>query len=618
MDWHDKSCKRLDLAVIDDIRSCIRCGSFEATKRTLLPPIRQRTELRILHLRAGRYSDDIVCDISTQDLSSSPQYEALSYTWATESGDTTKCKTISLSGMPFQVTQNCENALRRVRHLNSVRHIWIDAICIDQYDTAERGHQVQLMHRIYAEATRVLIYIGEADQTSDRLLDILSRGIYEKHRFGSLFIAVRQLFSRRYFYRAWVIQEVALARSAVLICGEKQLGWGSFCRWCLKLGPRDVRTLRIPPLIHIDHRTYASPNQLLRLLDMARDFIAADPRDKVYAILGLIIDADAYNLDVDYGISVEELYTRVALQIAVRHGWAAVLRRSGKLQQKLQRLPSWVPDWSVRATEVSTSRLLPRDHSLDDTTDRDGYVEYNEGLRSPVLRVLKPLGFGTLRRLTFGKPDLPPERLCDHWLSIELNSPTLRFGYAYIPIFQYFWRVSLFEALNYTIIRGRIVPEQGLEIDKVVLAPRRSHVWDASGLKYVRETEGPHWILLPMERTVRATVFWDYLDISMLLYRYEKDDLHTPQPPRKVLGYLKKWAGNKRAPCPLSEMPELMVWYEQPFSEAETAWLKASSEVNGSPILLLESGDLSTLNSLTWKLLVGYFWIKESTLVEIV
>ncbi|RYP30073.1 hypothetical protein DL767_006424 [Monosporascus sp. MG133] len=453
MDWHDKSCKRLDLAVINDIRSCVRCGSFEATNSPLLPPIRQRTEIRILHVRPGNYEDDIICDISTWDLSSRPEYEALSYTWATESGDVTKCKTISISGMFSQVTQNCDNALRRIRHRYSVRHIWIDALCIDQHDTAERGHQVQLMHRIYAEAMRVLIYIGEADQTSDRLLDILSGGIYEKHRFGLLLVAEQQLFSRRYFHRAWVIQEVALARSAILICGEKQLSWSSFRRWCLMLEPTHAQNLRIPPLLHFDHRTYASPNQLLRLLDLARDFMAADPRDKVYAILGLIIDADTYNLDVDYDVSVEELYTRVALQIAVRHGWAAVLRRAGTEQRRLERLPSWVPDWSL--------------------LDMYGYGGY---------------------------------------------------GGCY----------------------------------------------------------------------------------------------GTQNPPLSVRKYLKEWAGSKRAPCPPSEMPELMGWYQQPFNEAETAWLKVSSEVNGSPIRLLENRDLSALNSLTWKLLVSYFWIKESTLEKIV
>ncbi|RYP27167.1 hypothetical protein DL768_011319 [Monosporascus sp. mg162] len=438
MDWHDKSCKRLDLAVINDLRSCVRCGNYE---------------------------DDIICDISTRDLSSRPEYEALSYTWATESGDMTKCKTISISGMPSQVTQNCDNALRRIRHRYSVRHIWVDALCIDQHDTAERGHQVQLMHRIYAEAMRVLIYIGEADQTSDRLLDILSGGIYEKHRSGSLFIAEKQLFSRRYFHRAWVIQEVALARSAILICGEKQLSWSSFRRWCLLLEPTHGQNMRIPPLLHFDHRTYASPNQLLRLLDLARDFMAADPRDKVYAILGLIIDADTYNLDVDYDLSVEELYTRVALQIAVRHGWAAVLRRAGTKQRRLERLPSWVPDWS--------KKIYPQ--SMDS--------------RLAVWSVLRV------------------EATC---------------GAAPAP-------------------------------------------------KVLGEPRGPIGFFYQSSKRV-----WEYLN---------------------------EWAVSKRAPRPPSGMPELMAWYQQPSNEAEAAWLKVSSEVNGSPTRLLESRDLSALNSLTWKLL---------------
>jgi hypothetical protein len=42
--------------------------------------------------------------------------------------------------------------------------LWIDAICINQEDITERGHQVQLMGRVCSKATRVLVWLGEASE----------------------------------------------------------------------------------------------------------------------------------------------------------------------------------------------------------------------------------------------------------------------------------------------------------------------------------------------------------------------------------------------------------------------------------------------------------------------
>lgn len=52
-------------------------------------------------------------------------YSALSHTW----GDPAATRTILLNGGTFPVTVNLELALRRIQEDNTIRYLWVDAIC---------------------------------------------------------------------------------------------------------------------------------------------------------------------------------------------------------------------------------------------------------------------------------------------------------------------------------------------------------------------------------------------------------------------------------------------------------------------------------------------------------
>ncbi|OIW32297.1 hypothetical protein CONLIGDRAFT_563977, partial [Coniochaeta ligniaria NRRL 30616] len=117
--------------------------------------------IRLLRIQQGRFNDPVHCQISHEHLRQIlPPYEAVSYTWADETGDRSKKAVIILDCKRFMVTTNCERALRRIRLEGRSRLVWIDAICINQDSDAERTHQVQLMAQIHARANTVLMYIG--------------------------------------------------------------------------------------------------------------------------------------------------------------------------------------------------------------------------------------------------------------------------------------------------------------------------------------------------------------------------------------------------------------------------------------------------------------------------
>jgi hypothetical protein len=87
------------------------------------------------------------------------------------------------------------------------RIIWIDAICINQSDDDERGLQIQSMAKIYGNAKLVIVWLGEAADSSDVALEaIRTAGMkYEKFpKNRSMEKPVTLLLQREWFERIWV------------------------------------------------------------------------------------------------------------------------------------------------------------------------------------------------------------------------------------------------------------------------------------------------------------------------------------------------------------------------------------------------------------------------------
>ncbi len=114
--------------------------------------------------------------------SPSIEFSALSYVWGTfgATPDFIKCDDVSV-----KVTSNCFSALKNLRRKLGSYRIWVDAICIDQDNVAEKEQQIPLMGLIYSSAETVYAWLGEGTQktdramrymAADRLSDYLSKG----------------------------------------------------------------------------------------------------------------------------------------------------------------------------------------------------------------------------------------------------------------------------------------------------------------------------------------------------------------------------------------------------------------------------------------------------------
>lgn len=114
------------------------------------------TTIRLLVLLRGRGPDPIQCSLKTIAIEPPPVYEALSYSW----GDPRITKPIQVGSYCVDVTCNLELALKHLRLDDQDRTLWVDAICINQSDVVERGHQVSIMGQLYSQAKEVVIWLG--------------------------------------------------------------------------------------------------------------------------------------------------------------------------------------------------------------------------------------------------------------------------------------------------------------------------------------------------------------------------------------------------------------------------------------------------------------------------
>ncbi|KAI1141456.1 HET-domain-containing protein [Hypoxylon sp. FL0543] len=318
---------------------------------SLYPPLAQKYDFRLLRLSALSSSGLLHGELDLVDLIYCPAFEALSYTWAGETGNNTKPRVIFVG--PYwdiiPITVNCDSALRLLLSKGHTS-LWIDSICINQQDPRERSHQVSIMREIYSKASQVLVYLGPAADHSDDAIEALNRlsqlRVYSEPSYqlsDTQRLALERLLQRRYFFRIWVIQEIAMSNGLTLYCGDKGISWRALS--AMRIPYRYMRT--VPWLLqYVQGGTsvMAQPEGLLRLLDATSNCAASDPRDNVFAVLGLLRDGIFEGLIPDYCLSTEQVYIGIASYLILRHNKTIILSYP---KGRPGLLPSWVPDWSV-------------------------------------------------------------------------------------------------------------------------------------------------------------------------------------------------------------------------------------------------------------------------------
>jgi hypothetical protein len=116
-----------------------------------------KKQIRLIKL-SPQHDDGIIhCDLETYDFEDAPEYVALSYTW----GPSKPLFNVYVENQSIQVRENLFQFLQQYQKQGEqARYMWIDQICIDQLNVAERSSEVQFMSDIYRRAEYVVTWLS--------------------------------------------------------------------------------------------------------------------------------------------------------------------------------------------------------------------------------------------------------------------------------------------------------------------------------------------------------------------------------------------------------------------------------------------------------------------------
>ncbi|XP_014551768.1 hypothetical protein COCVIDRAFT_112031, partial [Bipolaris victoriae FI3] len=179
---------------------------------------KDRQDIRLLTILPG-IDDDINCSLAVVNLCKAVSYDALSYVWGTP----TPTKVIKVNDHAVDIGPNLFSALYNLRSREKPLFLWVDALCINQQDDAEKSWQVAMMADIYRHAENVRVYVGEKgdaeplfsflnrDVTGDELDDLDKAAARSGTPILDLMRAYVDFSLRPWFSRIWVFQEFAVA-----------------------------------------------------------------------------------------------------------------------------------------------------------------------------------------------------------------------------------------------------------------------------------------------------------------------------------------------------------------------------------------------------------------------
>ncbi|KIW33919.1 uncharacterized protein PV07_00733 [Cladophialophora immunda] len=349
---------------------------------------------RVIKLQAGEFRDPLKCSIHPIDLDSAHEpYVALSYRWGQ------KANTILCDGQTVTANDKLYEAMQRLRERKADVTFWADAISINQAGSpeglAEKSQQVQLMSVIFSQATTVVADLGYATMEMMAGLDELLGKLYSLplNQTGSDLVLgpgfqelglpgigdpawsmLDELIRREWFNRVWMIQEFALARRLKMRVGTRLFDFSLIEKasrvyrrmqppWDVMaaMGPNWARSTRGLELMILVRDLYKSvrPSPLVDLFGMSSNFAATDPRDRIYALTGLVKNpagADTEPFKIDYAESTHQVAIRFARHLAHARPPSLIWMYAGGPHPHQ---PSWAPNLESDRQRMPSEGMMP-------------------------------------------------------------------------------------------------------------------------------------------------------------------------------------------------------------------------------------------------------------------
>ncbi|KAL9621483.1 MAG: hypothetical protein Q9160_004126 [Pyrenula sp. 1 TL-2023] len=192
------------------------------------------------------------------------------------------------------------------------------------------------MQRIYNSASRVIVWLGEADEDINEVmkvaLDISKMGYTGGAPWEitdlcvPVFPGLSKIFNKPWWGRIWVLQEALVARhDPLVLCGRMDISlcvlwriknvWNSLdllnFRYSNPNAPRGLSYTKANHLSTVQRdsvRGYIGYLNFSSLLSCTCGRQAKEPRDKIFALLGLLEADLAERFVIDYDLPVSKVY----------------------------------------------------------------------------------------------------------------------------------------------------------------------------------------------------------------------------------------------------------------------------------------------------------------------
>ncbi|KAK5714943.1 hypothetical protein LTR15_010359 [Elasticomyces elasticus] len=339
------------------------------------------------------------CELAVFSLRTAPPYAALSYSWGagdqnsvalsvTEQVDDDNVSQQICGSM--MITRDMQNALRRLHQHNiDLEWLWIDAICVDQANAVEKEDQVASMDYIFRTAEHTYVWLGEAASplpTNDPVVGASSEPLLRRR--GDL-VRLILLGDKAWWFRLWVMQEVALSKEVVVCLGDRTSDWKQFVHDVKVTAWSDVLSevhaqgeeSRLPTL-----QEYRDAQARILRLDRVRRFYrnrkglslslavtysvgthATEALDYIIGLLGIIPrirsrnDVSKPTIQVSYDLAPAVVFGRACRKIVMETTSMDIL--VGPWTRNAA-FPSWVPDFAAPVRNDSFLNFEVRDDSF--------------------------------------------------------------------------------------------------------------------------------------------------------------------------------------------------------------------------------------------------------------
>ena len=373
--------------------------------------IEERREIRLLHVEKSRYGK-LLCRLIKTELRFAPAYEAISYTWDGQELD----RVLIINGRKLAVTANAQQIVYDRASRLRPRWLWIDAICINQSSIAEKSYQVAMMDQIYHVASRVIVWLDDRRVTRWRamlafyLLAAAARNVIpdsasenlKRKNLGSvnMWRAFEPLVTHNYWWRVWIVQEIAFAKTVHIVWGGYYISWQQFSEFAINgflFTPCKAVIGSSMTSSNVNSRKFAggamqlarirrckasvSGQESMQLADffsMSLNFRSKDPRDQVFALYCMVAANEQnpiQDISPNYRITVRRLYIQVAKRLLAENADLVMNRAGIGRGSRSFRIPSWVPDWQQERLETGVYLHTHEAPELKDLRYRAGVWE---------------------------------------------------------------------------------------------------------------------------------------------------------------------------------------------------------------------------------------------------